>query len=136
DTEPLRYRNGFDQTGKLLAWLTDREGPRHVRPIAVDDRPEVDHHEITASDHAIGRLGMWHRRVRARGDDRVEGGSLSPALAHCELELGGELRLGRALGQSLLDIRERLVGDGASGRDPRLLSFILHDSEALDDPGC
>src|SRR5580704_5668462 len=71
DAESLGDRYGVDQTGELLARLPDRERPRHVRPVAVDHRPEVDDDEVTTSDHSVARPSVWHRRVRARSDDRL-----------------------------------------------------------------
>ena len=93
---------------------------RHVRPVAVDHGPEVDHDELARLDAAIGRPGVRERAVGAARDDGVEGDRVSPATAHLELERERELLLGGRFAQELFDLRESHIGDiGRAARSAR-----------------
>ena len=78
---------------------------------------------------------MRQRAVRSAGDDRLERSPRGAPAAHLELELGRELRLGHALGEALLGLSERDVGDAAGPLDPGDLPGVLHEADRLDEPG-
>src|ERR1700751_3673517 len=54
----------------------DRHRPRHVRVVAVIQRPEVHRHQITVRQFPVCRRVMRYRAVRPGRDDRVERGTL------------------------------------------------------------
>ena len=108
---------------------------RHVGPVAVDDRPEVDDDELAWLDTAARRPSVWEGAVRPARDDRLEGDALRTSPAHLEVERGRELLLGRALAQELFHLREGDVGDVRSPLDPGELALVLDDAERLDRVG-
>ena len=61
--------------GLELVWQrSGGEGARAVGAVAVDHRACVDHHRLARFDHAIGWPRVRLCAVRARRDDRLEGG--------------------------------------------------------------
>jgi len=67
-------------------------------------------------------------------DDGVEGGRRGPAPAHLEVQLEGELLLGRALGQPVADPGQGLVALLRHHRRRRLLHDLLLAASRQPDP--
>ena len=99
------------------ARLPHHDGAGHVRVVAVDQRAEVDHHEVAFGDRSGAGPVVGHGPVGAGRHDRLEAHVVGPEPAHRGVELQAELLLGGPLGQPGPDLGQRGVGDG--GRPPR-----------------
>jgi hypothetical protein len=74
----------------------DRAG--HVHGVAVEHPAEVDHHELSCRDAAVGGAVMRAGAIRARGDDGLERGTFEPGAVERQLDLPGDFALGSTLG--------------------------------------
>ena len=85
-----------EDAGQLAVGLgADAERAGHVGAVALEGGAEVDDHRVARRIGAVGRAVVGLGRVRAGGDDRLEGRCLGPAPAHGGVERQGELLLGR-----------------------------------------
>ena len=113
--------------------LAHDEAARHVGVVALDQRPDVDHHRVALLDHTVADLVMraggvlWPAR-----HDRVVTGAVGPVAAHPVLQLVAYVGLGRPLGEQRRDLGQRRVGACAGGGDAGHLAGVLDAAGVFD----
>ncbi len=100
--------------------------------VAVDQRAEVDQHQLAGADDPLARLVVGAGAVRPRRDDGLEADVVGAAVAHLGVQREREPPLGGPVGEQGEHRGQRIVGDGAGRADPRDLAVVLHDAEVFD----
>jgi hypothetical protein len=93
----IRSRYNFEhaQTGGID--LADGHGSGHVRAIAIDNAPKVDHDQVAVLDASIGGPRMGLGPVRSGRNDGFETCARGSELAHGRIKSKSELGFGEAI---------------------------------------
>src|SRR3954463_427403 len=110
---------------ELVRQRAGGEGARAVGVVAVDHRARVDHDRLAGLDRALGRARVRLRRVRARGDDRLEGRPLGTELAEEVIEPPSKLALAAADERLLGEAGVRVARDLPGAADRVQLRLLL-----------
>jgi hypothetical protein len=112
--------------------VTDRQGARHVRAVAVDLGATVDGDEVTCGEDVIAGTVVRRGTVRAGRDDRGERDAVRSRARGTPARSG--VRASRSVvpgaQPDVLGAREDVTGDGAGATQPRDLgaSFVTRSA--------
>jgi hypothetical protein len=103
--------------------------------VAVDQGPEVQHHQVTRRDPPRRRAVVGPGAVGAGRHDGLEAHVVGTHASHGGVQLEPELGFGGPVGQAVAHLGEGGVGDGGRRFDAGDLSGVLHPPEVLHQGG-
>ena len=111
-----------------------REGARVVGHVTADDATRVHDDRLASADRPIGGAAVRTSRIRAGGDDRLEGNRVSALVVEELLDRPGDVALG-STDEGLRDqALEHPIRDLAGSPDRRELVVVLDCAQLLDEP--
>src|SRR5207249_6136309 len=134
DRALLTFQYGAVETRHAAAWLSDVEGPCHVRRITREYSTNVQDNQFVSRQRLGRRAGVRQRGALARRHDGLESRSFRPLELHAVFDLRRELGLSHAGPDLAQDFIEYRRGEAARLADSVDLSQVLDRAQFLDQP--